>query len=59
MTEARGIRVRPGDDFALRNGPSPQAVRISINGQMPMDRFRQVMEEIATLLDTPPESMSA
>ncbi|WP_371168730.1 PLP-dependent aminotransferase family protein [Aliiroseovarius sp. 2305UL8-7] len=59
ITEAKGIRVRPGDDFALRSGPSPQAVRISINGQMPLQRFRTVLEDIATLLDNPPESMSA
>lgn len=56
MTDAKGIRVRPGDDFALRDGPTPQAVRISVNGQMSLSHFRGVLEEIAQLLDHPPET---
>ncbi|WP_432450180.1 PLP-dependent aminotransferase family protein [Aliiroseovarius marinus] len=59
MAETKGIRVRPGDDFALRDGPSPQAVRISVNGQMPLERFRLVLAELASLLDNPNETLSA
>ncbi|MDA5095685.1 PLP-dependent aminotransferase family protein [Aliiroseovarius sp. KMU-50] len=59
LAEAKGIRVRPGDDFSLRDGPAVHAVRISVNGQMPLDRFRAVLEEIARMLDHPPESLSA
>lgn len=59
FAEAKGIRVRPGDDFALRDGPAVHAVRISVNGQMPLDRFRMVLEQIAHMLDHPPESLSA
>ncbi|MCK0143565.1 PLP-dependent aminotransferase family protein [Aliiroseovarius sp. F20344] len=57
--ENKGIRVRPGDDFALRDGPSPQAVRISVNGQMPLDRFRSVLSELVELLDNPTDTLSA
>ncbi|SMR72053.1 transcriptional regulator, GntR family [Aliiroseovarius halocynthiae] len=56
--ENKGIRVRPGDDFALRDGPSPQAVRISVNGQMPLDRFRSVLAELVELLDNPTDTLS-
>ncbi|WP_424943216.1 PLP-dependent aminotransferase family protein [Aliiroseovarius crassostreae] len=59
LAEAKGIRVRPGDDFALRDGPAVHAVRISVNGQMPLDRFRMVLGQIAHMLDHPPESLSA
>ncbi|MBT2131988.1 PLP-dependent aminotransferase family protein [Aliiroseovarius lamellibrachiae] len=57
--EARGIRVRPGEDFSPREGPSVHAVRLSVNGQMSLDRFRAVLVEIGEMLDNPPESISA
>ncbi|WP_424940033.1 PLP-dependent aminotransferase family protein [Aliiroseovarius sp. S253] len=56
--ENKGIRIRPGDDFALRDGPSPQAVRISVNGQMPPERFREVLAELVDLLDNPTDTLS-
>ncbi len=57
--EARGIRVRPGEDFSLRDGPSVHAVRLSVNGQMSMDQFRAVLMDIGEMLDNPPETVSA
>lgn len=58
VAETKGIRVRPGDDFALRGGPSPQAVRISVNGQMPLERFRSVLADLIALLDNPTDTLS-
>lgn len=53
--EAEGIRVRAGEEFAPRDAPPVHAVRISINGQMPLDRFRTVLGRIAWHLDNPPD----
>jgi DNA-binding transcriptional MocR family regulator len=53
--EAEGIRVRPGDDFGARDARAVHAVRISVNGQMSPERFRQVLERIAVMLDNPPD----
>ena len=50
-----GIRVRPGSDFAERDARAVNAVRISVNGQMSLERFTGAMERIARRLDRPPE----
>ena len=49
-----GIRVRPGSDFADRDARAVNAVRISVNGQMDLDRFAVAMDRIAEVLGTPP-----
>ena len=53
--EAEGIRVRPGEEFGPRDAPAVHAVRVSINGQIPPERFRAAMERIAWVLDNPPD----
>ncbi|GKY88033.1 PLP-dependent aminotransferase family protein [Sinisalibacter aestuarii] len=53
--EGEGIRVRPGEEFGPRDGPAVHAVRVSVNGQMPLERFRAVLERIAWHLDNPPD----
>ncbi|MCB1337063.1 MAG: PLP-dependent aminotransferase family protein [Maritimibacter sp.] len=54
-----GIRVRPGSDFVDRDARAVNAVRISVNGQMPLERFSGAMQRIAQLLDHPPERSMA
>lgn len=49
-----GIRVRPGSDFVERDARAVNAVRISVNGQVPLARFASAMERIAAVLDAPP-----
>jgi DNA-binding transcriptional MocR family regulator len=56
--EARGVQVRSADEFALRDGHAPSAVRIAINAQVPLERFSRAMDVLATLLDDPPEQIS-
>lgn len=53
--QGEGIRVRSGEEFGPRDGPAVHAVRISVNGQMPLERFRAVLERIAWHLDNPPD----
>jgi len=53
--DAEGIRVRAGEEFAARDARGRPSVRISVNGQMSLDRFQEAMGRIAYLLDHPPE----
>lgn len=53
--EAEGIRVRPADHFAPRDGKPPHAVRIAINGQIDREHFDAAMKRLADLLANPPE----
>lgn len=53
--EGEGIRVRAGEEFGARDGPAVHAVRVSVNGQMPLEHFRAVLERIAWHLDNPPD----
>jgi len=53
--EAEGIRVRPGDDFAARDARAVHAVRIAVNGRMPLEDFRTALMRIAARVDMPPE----
>ncbi len=56
--EARGVQIRSADEFALRDGHAPSAVRIAVNAQVPLERFSTAMEVLAQLLDNPPEQIS-
>ena len=55
--EAEGVVVKPGEDFAHRDGRLSHAVRIAINGQMPHEEFVAAMETLRRLLQTQPEEM--
>ncbi|MEN8657721.1 PLP-dependent aminotransferase family protein [Marivita sp.] len=56
--EARGIQIRSADEFALRDGRAPHAVRIAVNAQVPLQDFENAMLELRELLGHPPEQIS-
>jgi DNA-binding transcriptional MocR family regulator len=55
--EARGVQIRSADEFALRDGRAPHAVRIGVNGQVPLEVFEGAMLKLRDLLDNPPEQI--
>ncbi|MGR3759302.1 aminotransferase-like domain-containing protein [Roseobacteraceae bacterium NS-SX3] len=56
--EAQGVQVRSADEFALRDGRAPNAVRMAINAHVPLGRFEDAMLQLRALLDNPPEQIS-
>ncbi len=56
--EARGIQIRSADEFALRDGRAPHAVRIAVNAQIPLSEFENAMLQLRDLLGHPPEQIS-
>ncbi|MDF1727705.1 MAG: PLP-dependent aminotransferase family protein [Sulfitobacter sp.] len=52
------VQVRAAEEFAGRDAQSPHAVRMAINGAVPLDRFEAAMERLRLLLDNPPEQIS-
>lgn len=56
--EARDIQIRSADEFALRDGRAPHAVRIAINAQIPLQSFESAMQQLRDLLQHPPEQIS-
>lgn len=56
--EAQGVQLRSADEFALRDGLAPHAVRIALNGQVPLPVFEAAMQRLRSLLDNPPEQIS-
>ncbi len=53
--EKQGIRLRSADDFALLDGRAPHAVRITVNGQLPLEMFEGAMHTLEALLNNPPD----
>ncbi|MEW2914536.1 PLP-dependent aminotransferase family protein [Leisingera sp. JC11] len=56
--EANGVQIRSADEFALRDGRAPHAVRIAINAHVPLKQFEEAMLRLRSLLDNPPEQIS-
>lgn len=56
--EAHDIQIRSADEFALRDGRAPHAVRIAVNAQIPLGQFERAMVQLQDLLDQPPEQIS-
>lgn len=56
--EAKGVQIRSADEFALRDGRAPNAVRIAVNGHVSLKRFEEAMLRLRALLDNPPEQIS-
>jgi len=56
--EREGIQIRSADEFALRDGRAPHAVRISINGQIGLEAFEEAMQLLRRILENPPEQIS-
>ena len=56
--EREGIQLRSADEFALRDGRAPNAVRIAVNGHVSLAKFEDAMLRLCALLDNPPEQIS-
>lgn len=56
--EAQGVQIRSADEFALRDGRAPNAVRIAVNGHVSLAEFEGAMQRLRALLDNPPEQIS-
>ncbi len=57
--EAEGILVRPADEYALVGGKAPNAVRLAIPGDIPVERFAGALGRLAELLAHPPATLTA
>ena len=53
--EAKGIQIRPAEEYALREARAPHAVRLAINAGISLEDFEGVIERLRVLLDNPPE----
>ncbi len=56
--EREGVQIRSADEFCLRDGRAPHAVRFAVNGHISLDRFEEAMQRLRRLLDNPPEQIS-
>ncbi len=56
--EGQGVQIRSADEFALRDGRAPHAVRIAMNGHVSLEAFEGAMMRLRSLLDNPPEQIS-
>lgn len=56
--EAQGVQIRSADEFALRDGRAPHAVRIAVNARVTLEVFEDAMQRLRRLLDNPPEQIS-
>ena len=56
--EAEGVQIRSADEFALRDGRAPHAVRIAINAHVTLASFEGAMQRLRRLLDNPLEQIS-
>jgi DNA-binding transcriptional MocR family regulator len=52
--EAAGVLVRSADEYALIHGRAPHAVRLAINGTIPIPQLEQAVDRLASLLRNPP-----
>lgn len=55
--EAMGVLVRSADEYALVHGRAPNAVRIALAGNMPIESFQAGMNRLAQLLADPPAEL--
>ncbi|MCF6443241.1 PLP-dependent aminotransferase family protein [Nereida sp. MMG025] len=56
--EREGVQIRSADEFALRDGRAPHAVRISVNAHISIDLWGEAMVRLRKLLDNPPETIA-
>jgi DNA-binding transcriptional MocR family regulator len=56
--EKEGVQLRAADEFALRDGFAPHAIRIAINAQVSLVAFEAAMERVRRLLENPPEGIA-
>lgn len=55
--EAKGIRIKPADEFALPDGSAPHAVRLAINTHISDERFESALNAVSRLLANPPTNV--
>ena len=56
--EKDGIQIRSADEFALRDGRAPHAVRLAVNAHVSLASFEAAMQRLLGLLNNPPEQIS-
>lgn len=56
--EAEEVLVRPADQYAMVSGRAPNAVRFTMAGNVPRERFDAGMQVLAHLLAAPPADMA-
>ncbi|MCE0504536.1 PLP-dependent aminotransferase family protein [Roseivivax sp. GX 12232] len=56
--EFEGVQLRAADEFALRDGFAPHAVRIAINAQVGLPAFEAALGRVRGLLENPPERIA-
>lgn len=52
--ERQNILIRTADEFTLRDGNPENAIRISLNANLPLDVYEGALREISALLAEPP-----
>ncbi len=55
--EAHGVQLRSADDFALRDGFAPHAVRLAVNAQVSLKSFEAAMWRLRRLLEDLPDQI--
>lgn len=55
--EARGVRIRPAEEYASRDARVPHAVRFAINAGVSVASFEGAITRLRELLDNPPEQI--
>lgn len=55
---AEGVQIRSADEFALRDGRAPHAVRVAVNAQVSIGSFEAALMRLKRLLDNPPEQIA-
>lgn len=56
--EAEGVLVRPAEEYVPLEGRVPNAVRISLNGRVPIEAYRAACGKLRVLLKAPPQEMA-
>ncbi|WP_249138868.1 PLP-dependent aminotransferase family protein [Actibacterium sp. MT2.3-13A] len=55
--EARGIRIKPADEFALPDGSAPHAVRLALNSSIPDAAYESALKTMGDMLAHPPAAV--
>lgn len=55
--EARGVSIRPAEQYTCREARAPHAVRIAINAGIGFARFEEAMSILRDTLDNPPDEI--
>lgn len=55
--EAAGVLLRSADEYALVHGRAPNAVRIALAGDVPIEEYEAALKRLARLLAEPPADL--